>query len=121
MGLARQTGEGHIYVMDELAAQIVSITAHTTLTEFTAEEWDRLNETAHPFLSYAFLSALEQSGSVGEQTGWDVLFLAAREEGSNLLALCRFMSNITPTVNMFLITLGHMRLSGLAGATIPSC
>ena len=40
------------------AAQIVSITAHTTLTEFTAEEWDRLNETAHPFLSYAFLSAL---------------------------------------------------------------
>ncbi|MGB0809818.1 MAG: peptidogalycan biosysnthesis protein, partial [Candidatus Puniceispirillaceae bacterium] len=73
--------QGHIYVMDELAAQIVSITAHTTLTEFTAEEWDRLNETAHPFLSYAFLSALEQSGSVGEQTGWDVLFLAAREEG----------------------------------------
>ena len=85
MGLARQTGKGHIYVMDELAAQIVSITAHTTLTEFTAEEWDRLNETAHPFLSYAFLFALEQSGSVGEQTGWDVLFLAAREEGSNLL------------------------------------
>lgn len=71
--------------MDELAAQNVSITAHTTLTEFTAEEWDRLNETAHPFLSYAFLSALEQSGSVGEQTGWDILFLAAREEGSALL------------------------------------
>ena len=71
--------------MDELAAQIVSITAHTTLAEFTAEEWDRLNETAHPFLSYGFLSALEQSGSVGEQTGWDVLFLVAREESSALL------------------------------------
>ena len=71
--------------MDELATQSVSITAHTSLTEFTAEEWDRLNDTAHPFLSYAFLNALEQSGSVGEQTGWDVLFLAAREDVSALL------------------------------------
>lgn len=72
--------------MDELAAHSVSITAHTTLTAFTAEEWDRLNSTAHPFLSYAFLSALEQSGSVGEQTGWDMLFLAARDEASGALA-----------------------------------
>ena len=71
--------------MDELATQSVSITGHTSLTEFTAEEWDRLNDTAHPFLSYAFLNALEQSGSVGEQTGWDVLFLAAREDVSALL------------------------------------
>ena len=71
--------------MDELATQSVSITAHTSLKEFTAEEWDRLNDTAHPFLSYAFLNALEQSGSVGEQTGWDVLFLAAREDVSALL------------------------------------
>ena len=71
--------------MDELATQSVSITAHNTLTEFTAEEWDRLNDTAHPFLSYAFLTALEQSGSVGEQTGWDILFLAAREDASALL------------------------------------
>lgn len=72
--------------MDELATQSVSITAHNTLTEFTAEEWDRLNSTAHPFLSYAFLYALETSGSVGGQSGWDILFLAAREEGSGVLA-----------------------------------
>lgn len=71
--------------MHEQAALSVSITAHTTLSEFTAEEWDRLNSTGHPFVSYAFLAALERSGSVGGQTGWEVLFLAARDETSGLL------------------------------------
>ena len=63
----------------------VNITAHTTLSAFTSEEWDRLNPSRHPFLCYAFLKALEDSGSVGGQTGWDMLFLAARENNSNLL------------------------------------
>jgi len=63
----------------------VHITAHTTLSAFTADEWNRLNPTAHPFLCYAFLKALEDSGSVGGQTGWDALFLAARDKTSDLL------------------------------------
>ena len=63
----------------------VNITAHTTLSAFTADEWDRLNPSNHPFLCYAFLKALEDSGSVGGQTGWDMLFLAAREDSTELL------------------------------------
>ena len=63
----------------------VNITAHTTLSAFTPDEWDRLNPSKHPFLCYAFLKALEDSGSVGGQTGWDMLFLAAREDNSELL------------------------------------
>ena len=63
----------------------VNITAHTTLSAFTADEWDRLNPSKHPFLCYAFLKALEDSGSVGGRTGWDMLFLAAREDSSDLL------------------------------------
>lgn len=32
--------------------------------------WDSLAHNQHPFISYAFLNALEASGSVGPDTGW---------------------------------------------------
>ena len=32
--------------------------------------WDALDDGGNPFVSHAFLSALEESGSVGEGTGW---------------------------------------------------
>jgi predicted N-acyltransferase len=35
-----------------------------------AEEWDRLAGGGNPFVSHAFLTALEDSGSVGPGTGW---------------------------------------------------
>ncbi len=35
-----------------------------------AAEWDALAGAGNPFISHAFLSALEDSGSVGEGTGW---------------------------------------------------
>ena len=35
-----------------------------------AAEWDALGGAGNPFVSHAFLSALEDSGSVGEGTGW---------------------------------------------------
>jgi predicted N-acyltransferase len=37
--------------------------------EFPAEQWDALT-AGNPFLSHAFLSALEDSGSVGPGSGW---------------------------------------------------
>ncbi|MHB2265099.1 GNAT family N-acetyltransferase [Aliihoeflea sp. PC F10.4] len=47
------------------------------MTGISREEWDRLSGTAsasaqpyNPFLSHAFLSALEDSGCVGGRTGW---------------------------------------------------
>ena len=35
-----------------------------------AAEWDRCAGARNPFLSHAFLAALEESGSVGARTGW---------------------------------------------------
>ena len=35
-----------------------------------AAEWDALTDAGNPFVTHAFLSALEASGSVGEGTGW---------------------------------------------------
>lgn len=40
------------------------------VTCFPAEDWDCCAGPDDPFLSHAFLSALEDSGSVGADTGW---------------------------------------------------
>ncbi len=40
------------------------------VTEIPADQWDTLNPSGNPFVSHAFLSALEESGSVGPGTGW---------------------------------------------------
>jgi predicted N-acyltransferase len=37
---------------------------------FPVADWDALNTSGNPFVSHAFLTALEDSGSVGEGTGW---------------------------------------------------
>ncbi len=47
-----------------------------SLAEISAREWNSLvPDDAGPFLSYAFLSALERCGCVGENTGWQVAHL----------------------------------------------
>lgn len=40
------------------------------VVSLAASQWDALAGEADPFLSHAFLTALEESGSVGEGTGW---------------------------------------------------
>ena len=45
-----------------------------------AAEWDSL-ERSDPFVSHAFLSALEESASVGAETGWSPAPIQVREEG----------------------------------------
>ena len=43
---------------------------------FAAEDWDRCAGPGDPFLSHAFLSALEESGSATARTGWQPLPIA---------------------------------------------
>ena len=49
-----------------------------------AAQWDALDASGNPFMSHAFLSAMEDSGSVGPGTGWTALPLVI-EDGSGLL------------------------------------
>lgn len=46
-----------------------------------AEQWDRRAGTENPFVSHAFLTAMEESGSVGPGTGWKSLPIVI--EGQN--------------------------------------
>lgn len=50
-----------------------------------AAAWDRL-AGGDPFLSHAFLSALEDSGSVGPRTGWTPAPILVEGEASHLVA-----------------------------------
>jgi hypothetical protein len=47
--------------------------------------WDRLG-TGDPFLSHAFLSSLEDSGSVGPGTGWTPAPILIEDDASHLVA-----------------------------------
>lgn len=46
------------------------------VASFEPEDWDRCAGSADPFLSHAFLSALEESGSATPRTGWQSVPIA---------------------------------------------
>jgi len=48
----------------------MSLTLLTQLADIPASQWDALTPNAQPFMRHAFLSALEESGSVSRATGW---------------------------------------------------
>ena len=50
-------------------------------------QWDALVTDGQPFLRHAFLSALEDSGSLGPQSGWQAEHLLHVEDGRLLAAL----------------------------------
>ncbi|MEM6475391.1 MAG: GNAT family N-acetyltransferase, partial [Pseudomonadota bacterium] len=53
---------------------------------FDAAQWNALGGYRNPFVSHEFLTALEDSGSVGEGTGWDPVPIAILDAQDNLLA-----------------------------------
>lgn len=50
------------------------------LEAISPAEWQRLGAADYPFLSHAFLLALERSGCVGRQTDWQPAFLTLSDE-----------------------------------------
>ncbi|MGU3398769.1 GNAT family N-acetyltransferase [Brucellaceae bacterium D45D] len=62
-----------------------------SIDDFTKEEWINLVGTSrqdgayNPFISHAFLSALEQSGSVSRQSGWLPQHLRLEDNDGNLI------------------------------------
>lgn len=65
-----------------LQAQIFS-----RLADVGQEAWDACAGQDNPFISYAFLSALEDSGSIGEGTGWYPRYLAVRDAQGDVTAV----------------------------------
>nr|WP_233488771.1 GNAT family N-acetyltransferase [Rhodovulum sp. 12E13] len=73
----------------------VEVQVHRSLADIPAAEWDACAcpEAADggppddPFTTHRFLSALEDSGSVGRGTGWQPMYLVARAGGEAVAAL----------------------------------
>ena len=65
----------------------LSLTLHTAIAEIARDDWDACAGTGNPFVSHAFLSALEDSGSAGARTGWLPRHAALRDATGRLLAV----------------------------------
>lgn len=61
----------------------------TSLQEFSLQDWNMLTGLDYPFLRYEFLSALEQSGAVAPQTGWQPhhLLITSNDEPTAVMPL----------------------------------
>ena len=59
--------------------------------DLPADEWDALDPSGNPFMRHAFLAALEESGSVGEGTGWSPAPLVIEDEGRLVAALPAYL------------------------------
>ena len=63
----------------------VKVVAH--ISEVDADGWDACAGGRNPFVSHAFLNALEESGSVTARTGWQPQHLVV-EDGNGDVAAC---------------------------------
>ena len=57
----------------------------TEMAAIDAAEWEALARQANPFISHAFLQALEKGGAVGGDSGWDPMHLLLRSDDGQLL------------------------------------
>ena len=64
----------------------LSLSLHGSIHEIPAAEWQACAGEANPFVSHAFLSAVEDSGSAGSRTGWLPRHAALRDDRGRLLA-----------------------------------
>jgi predicted N-acyltransferase len=67
---------------------------HLSIHAFEPTAWDALNPSGYPGLLHGFLSALEDSKSVGEGTGWRPLYASVTEKNELFGAMvCYFKSD----------------------------
>jgi predicted N-acyltransferase len=64
----------------------LDLSLHASIHEIEPAEWDLCAGARNPFVSHAFLSAVEDSGSAGARTGWLPRHAALRDTGGRLVA-----------------------------------
>jgi hypothetical protein len=65
----------------------LSLSLLRRIDEIPAAEWDACAAGRNPFVSHAFLSALEDSGSTGPRTGWQPRHAVLRDDAGRLLGV----------------------------------
>jgi len=67
-------------------ATALDMTLHGSIHEIDPADWDDCAGDSNPFVSHAFLSAIEDSGSAGARTGWLPRHMALRNGAGRLVA-----------------------------------
>lgn len=68
-------------------SELPSFKLHTHIADIPAAAWDACAASDNPFVSHAFLKALEDSGSVGAETGWIPQYIAFHDTDGSLAAV----------------------------------
>lgn len=63
-----------------------TVRLETSVSDIPQDQWDALTDGGNPFVSHAFLSALEDSGSTGGSSGWQPAPLLLDGENGRLAA-----------------------------------
>lgn len=63
----------------------LTVQTHPSIAAVDEATWDRLTFDASPFLEYAFLRALEETGCVDGATGWHTSIVTMRDEADDSL------------------------------------
>jgi len=69
-----------------MSEEAVTVNLAGSVGSLPVDEWDALTGGGNPFVSHAFLTALEDSGSVGGRSGWDPAPLVIRRADGALAA-----------------------------------
>ena len=99
----------------ELVARIAS-----GVSDSMPRAWDGL-PGGDPFLSHAFLVALENSGSVGPGTGWTPAPILVEDEARTRRRRAGLSQDATARANMCSTMAGPRHGSAPAAPIIPSC
>ena len=67
----------------DIHAQVID-----SIMDIEAKEWDECAGYSNPFISHAFLSSLEQSGSVSTETGWLPQHIVIKDKNGDIMACC---------------------------------
>jgi uncharacterized protein len=65
----------------------LSLEVYPKIDEIGQAAWDGCASCDNPFISYGFLSALEDSGSVGKRTGWHPRYAVLRDADGTIVAI----------------------------------
>src|SRR5580692_7552937 len=65
----------------------LTLTLHQKIADIPATEWDACAGPDNPFVSHAFLSAVEDSGSANARTGWLPQHAVLRGEAGQVVAV----------------------------------
>jgi predicted N-acyltransferase len=65
----------------------LTLSLHEKIAQIGQKAWDECAGDENPFVSYGFLSALEDSGSVGGRSGWHPRYAVLRDAAGGIAAV----------------------------------